>query len=51
MSYADDFSIVCNNLDEVEQVFKEVKEALAQLGMTTEATKCKLLPIPYGKTA
>lgn len=45
VSYADDLTVLCNSQQELLQVFTELKSALAQLGLTTEASKCKMLHV------
>ena len=45
VSYADDITVLCNTQEEALCVFKELQHTLAQLGLTTEASKCKLLHV------
>jgi hypothetical protein len=45
VSYADDFTIVCTSFEDIEMVYTELVKGLAFLGLTSEASKCKLLTI------
>lgn len=50
-NYADDMKIICKTQDELSLVYKEVTTCLAQLGLTVEGRKCKLLVIGESPTA
>lgn len=45
VSYADDFTLVCQSVEEAQLVFNAIQEVLLQFGLSTEASKCKMLVI------
>lgn len=44
-NYADDIKLICKSTTELGAIYKELQSCLAQLGLCTEGSKCKLLVI------
>ena len=51
ISYADDITLLATTKQEALLLFAEIQQALAYIGLTTEASKCKILQVHTASSA